>query len=416
MIRIRRCPRTHEVFVLNGVAALLAATAWLWWKTEMLLQYFYYDRLLALTHLVTLGFLTSMMMGVLHRLSPMLLKVEASSRSVARFQLVLFLVGSWGMIAHFWLGEAIGMSWSALLVLGAALLQLWNFRGLFRASSKTKWPRLFVASSLVFLLLAASLGVLLALVKAYDVRPAFLADDHLANLFAHAHLAAVGWVANMIFGFQLEIVPTTEGASSSLPLRFALLQVGTVGLTMGFLGGVSLFPFALMIVVACLWQGFSPARSFLRGRTREWDMAPLFVLAVVASMGLVLALGWPEQADPARGRVQLAYGFLGLYGFMVLTVSAVAPKLFPIWVWKERYRDEYGKHPVPGMKELPDKRLIRFANSAILLGTLSTTVSICLAFPEGLLMAATILLAGVCAFVTNLLRIVRHSLLELAPR
>ncbi len=66
--------------------SLVMATAWLFIKREYLLEHFYFSQLLALTHLVTLGFLSSLMMGVLHRLSPTLLGVGASSYWVGRAQ------------------------------------------------------------------------------------------------------------------------------------------------------------------------------------------------------------------------------------------------------------------------------------------------------------------------------------------
>jgi len=66
------------------------------WRRSLLLEYFYFAPLLALTHLATLGFLSSLMMGMLYRIAPMLLGVEARSRPVATLQLVLFLVGAWG--------------------------------------------------------------------------------------------------------------------------------------------------------------------------------------------------------------------------------------------------------------------------------------------------------------------------------
>ena len=61
------------------MVSLVLATAWLVFKRDYLLEYFYFSQLLALTHLVTLGFLSSLMMGVLHRLSPTLLGVDPSS-------------------------------------------------------------------------------------------------------------------------------------------------------------------------------------------------------------------------------------------------------------------------------------------------------------------------------------------------
>jgi hypothetical protein len=361
---------------------------------------------------VTLGFLSSLMMGMLYRLAPMLLGVEARSRRLAALQLVLFLVGAWGMISHFWMAESIGMSWSAGLVWAASVVQLVNFRGLFQSSSKSPWARRFVASSLVYFFLAASLGLVLALAKAYDVRPSFLAERHLANVFAHSHLAGVGWVLSMIFGFQLKLVPTTEGNPSSLPYRFALLHLGTLGLAGALLLEKSPAPFALALALVCGWQALGPATAFVRGRAREWELLGLVLLVLTAILGLALALGWPEESSPARGRAQLAYGFLGLFGFMALTVVTVAFKLFPIFVWKERFQPEFGTRPVPGMKDLPSQPLRIGANVATFAGSLGTAVAIFYASPGLLTLSTTVLAMGIGAFVANLFLVVRWTFLN----
>jgi hypothetical protein len=408
----RRRPRASELFVFHGLLCLVWAAVWLVWSHELLLEYFYFSRLLALTHLVTLGFLTSLMMGVLHRLSPMLLKVEARSPAVTRWQLGLFLIGTWGMVSHFWIGEWTGMSWSTFLLWAASVLQIWNFAGLFATAKKDRWARRFVAASLVNFFLAATLGVLLGLLKAYDVRPPFFSTDFLDNVFAHAHLAALGWVAMMIFGFELKLVPTTGIGARSLGTRFWLIEVGTLGLAGCLLMGVFVLPFALMIAVAVIWQLAGPARSLIQGKAREWELVPLLFLLGATVLGVGLALGWPNVEEPARARVQLAYGFLALVGFMVTTVVSVAFKLFPMWAWKERFQEHFGRKPVPGMKELASERLRVAANAGVAAGSLGTALGILFASGPTLLVATATLALGVGCFVVNFARVVRWALLD----
>jgi hypothetical protein len=244
------------------------------------------------------------------------------------------------------------------------------------------------------------------------VRPSFLAERHLGNVFAHAHLAGVGWVLSMIFGFQLKLVPTTEGSPSSLPLRFGLLHLGTLGLATAFLLETPPAPFALALAIVCGWQGFGPAKAFVTGRAREWELLALAMLGLTAALGLALAFGWPEESSPARGRAQLAYGFLGLYGFMTLTVVTVAFKLFPIFVWKERFQPEFGKKPVPGMKDLPSQTLRVGANVAVFAGSLGTAIAILAGSSGALALSTSLLAAGVAAFIVNLLLVVRWSFLD----
>jgi hypothetical protein len=418
VLGLRRRPRVEELFLLNAVFALAGAAIWVFFRRALLLEYFYFTPLLGLTHLLTLGFLSSLMMGVLYRLAPMLLGSEPASRKLASLQLVFFLVGAWGMVAHFWIGELKGMSWSAILVWLAALLQIVNFRSLFRAPPRVKapWTRRFVAASLVHFFLAASLGVALALAKAYDVRLPFLSPEPLSNVFAHAHLAGAGWVTSMIFGFQLELVPTTRQPAWSLSYRFVLFQVAVLALAASFLSDANVVPAAVALALCCLFQAFGPARALLEGRAREWELLPLFLLGLASILGVGLSLGWPDVSSPARGRAQLAYGALAILGFMTLTVVTIAFKLFPIWVWKERFRDDFGKKPVPGMKDLPSELLRRVANLAVFGGVWGMAASVYRGNETGLGLSTAVLSIGILSFVLNFLCVVRWSLLDLTYR
>ncbi|HVQ25300.1 MAG TPA: hypothetical protein VMV01_08980, partial [Planctomycetota bacterium] len=69
----------EEPFILTALLSLLAASLWMALRPELLLQFFYSPEHLALTHLVTLGFLTSLIMGVLLRVAPEALGVAPRS-------------------------------------------------------------------------------------------------------------------------------------------------------------------------------------------------------------------------------------------------------------------------------------------------------------------------------------------------
>ncbi len=392
--------------------SLVIASGWLFLKRDYLLEYFYFSQLIAITHLLTLGFLSSLMMGVLYRLSPTLLKTPPSSHRLGRVQFVLYFIGIWGMIAHFWLDETRGMSWSTFLVWVASLIQLWNFRKLFEVAGKNRWPARFVGSALVYFVLAASLGVLLGLSKGYGVRVFFLSPHHLDNVFAHAHLAGVGWVTMMIFGVELKLVPTTLGAARFLPVRFALMHLGTIGVGVSFIGGWETLPYAVMLTVACVWQIAGPLRAFFFGRAREWELLPLALLCVASGLGIVLALGHPLPTSPLRGQLQLAYGVLAILGFMVLTVVTVAFKLFPMWVWKERFQEDFGIKPVPGMKDLHSEPLRILASLALGGGVVLSVVAILISSAPLLTPAVGLIVVGVVAFVFNFATVARWGLLK----
>jgi len=390
------------------------ASMWLFERHELLLQYFYMPELLALTHLVTLGFVTSMSMGVLQRLLPTLLSVRPRSRRLAALQLGLFLIGASGLVFHFWIEEWIGMGWATLLVVAAALVQLANLRDVWPLARQGNWTARYVAAALVGLPLAASVGALIGMNKALALETSLLPASFLGALYTHIHLAAVGWVTNLIFGFQLELVPTTVGSPRWLPVRFWMLQGGLLGLAITLLfdrDGAGVF--ATLVVVAVGWHVWGPTRAFLAGRLRETALVPLWLLLLCALAGWLMATGVVPESHEARPRLQAAYGYVGLYGWFGLTIVAMAFKLFPMWVWKERFQEHFGKRPVPGMQDLYSHRLKAVADFALATGVIAVGGGALFASRDALRVGSFLALIGVLGFLANFVRMARWELLKL---
>ena len=403
-----------EPFILVAMPSLVGASVWLWQRHALLLEYFYMPELLALTHLVTLGFVTSISMGVLPRLLPTLLSVQPRSRRLAALQFGLFLVGASGMVFHFWIEEWIGMGWATLLVVAAGLVQLANLRDVWPLARQGNWTARYVAAALVGLPLAASVGALIGMNKALALESSLLPASFLGALYAHIHLAAVGWVINLIFGFQLELVPTTGGAARWLPVRFWMLQGGVLGLAAALLFDLpGAGAFATLVVVAVGWHVLGPTRAFLAGRLRELALVPMWLLFLCAVAGWLMATDLVPESHEARSRLQAAYGYVGLYGWFGLTIVAMAFKLFPMWVWKARFQEHFGKRPVPGMKDLYSHRLKAVADAALATGVVAVGGGALLASRAALQIGTLLALVGVVGFLANFVRMARWELLKL---
>jgi len=409
----REARRLEEPFILFAMASLLAGTIWLNLRYPLLLGFYYSSELLAITHTLTLGFVTSIIMGVFHRLAPMALMVMPRSRALARLQFWCYAIGVLGMISHFALGRWNGLAWSAWMVLVAAVIQLYNWRDVFVVARRGDWVARFVATSQVYFLAAAALGVFLASAKAFPGWVRWSHGTFVTQLYAHVHLAALGWVTNMIFGFHLRLWPRTQGARDWIPLRYVFLQTGVLGMTVTWLFDTgNRIPFALLVVAAVIWQAWGPTLALVRGRARDWELVPMGVLFCVAVAGLILASGWPSESDPLRLRLQFAYGFAGLWGWFVLSITVFAFKLFPMWVWQERFQADFGRVPVPGMRQLASERLRSIANLSLSFGVAGTAFAIGGGWELLLRIALASLLLGVLAFLANFYRVARWAIMR----
>ena len=85
--------------------------------------FFYQPRVLAVTHTLTLGWISLAIIGVLYRFVPALTKHQVRRPWMAKLQVATFLIGASGLVSHFWIGSLSGMAWSAgVLVLSVMLL------------------------------------------------------------------------------------------------------------------------------------------------------------------------------------------------------------------------------------------------------------------------------------------------------
>ena len=107
------------------------------------------------------------------------------------------------MVGHFWINTYDGMAWSAGFVSAAmAWVGLRAWRGL--PGSTAPWPvTLHVGLAFFNILAAALLGILIG----FDRSRGFLGVSPLAAMFAHAHLAAIGWATMMVVGLSVPADP-----------------------------------------------------------------------------------------------------------------------------------------------------------------------------------------------------------------
>jgi hypothetical protein len=186
------------------------------------------------------------------------------------------------------------------------------------------------------------MGVLLGFDKVYRFLPGFV----LANVVAHAHLAAVGWAAMMVVGIGYRMLPMVLPArmpAGRTPYASAiLLETGALGL---FATLVCRSAWSALFAAAAA-AGFiafaAHVAVMLRHRLPrprglpavDYAMRHAFLafasLAVTVVLGATLALREPSELTM---RAALAYGVFGLVGFLAQMVAGMQTRLLPLLAW-----------------------------------------------------------------------------------
>ena len=356
-------------------------------------SFFYQPRLLALTHVLTLGWVSLTIQGVLYRYVPGLTKQPVPYPRLAVVQWATFVLGAVGLVAGFWTHRwAASAAAAAVLVASSILLcsEMWPM--LLRA------PRRGVAEiglllSTAFLVLAATLGMLLAADK---LRP-LVSGSLLTNLGAHAHLAALGWVGTTIAALSFRFLPAfllpevdLTAAARRLVVALGVAVVVLVGALLArsdVARAAAAALTALIVSYAVLVLRLVSSRRMPMDWTAWHAVTGAAWVVFCGLAGFVLARH--GASDELGARLAAAYGVAGIVGWMSNLIVGVSYKLFPGFV--AAARSQRGRPPVPLATLAVPNALPPIAFAALNLGTLLVVLGLLAAEPLALALGGGLL-------------------------
>lgn len=389
-----RLPGSHFTtalifLVLGGVGLVVVAP-------ELAAGAFLSPRVTGVTHLFTLGWITTSIMGALYQILPVALEREVRWPRVAQATLALhgpgLLVFVSGLALHRpgWTVPGAVLMASGILVFAA------NLAATLRAAPRRDltWRALALAD--LFLVLTVLLGLSLAA----NLRWPFLGADRVVALAVHLHVALVGWVLLVMVGVGHKLLPMflLSHDADERPGRWAVgfLAGGTaLLLALHHTPGpwVRVLPAPLMVAGAGAF--LLQARGFFRHRRRPaLDAGMRSVAASLGILGCAVALG-SVLAGTGFARPSLATAYVAaLILGISLFVAAHYYKIVPFLVWYHRYAPRAGKGPVPTVAELYSARGAAWAGVLLTGGAVALVGGVALAAALPVRIGAAVLLAG----------------------
>jgi hypothetical protein len=204
--------------------------------------------------------------------------------------------------------------------------------------------------------------VLLGFDKVHHFLPGYV----LANVFAHAHLAAVGWAVMMVVGIGQRLLPMM--LPSAVPAGWrtwaapVLVEAGVVLLFLALVLRSPVAGAAALVIVA----GIALFLSQVFWMTRHSRPAPAalarpdvgtlhamtaFVyLALSVVLGVTLAFA---PASPWTLQAAVVYGVFGLVGFLSQLIVGIEARLLPMFAWYWAFAKTGFEGPVPSPHEMP---------------------------------------------------------------
>ncbi len=328
---------------------------------------------LVTVHLLTLGWLSVLMLGALHQFVPVITGKGKAAGVSALFSLLAILFGLAAMEAGF-LALGGDLPAAALLFLplggglvfcGAAIAAADFARLLWQARPLSLSAR-FLFCGLLFLFAALGLGITLGLAFAaprFFPSPAIFGEGlklHLlAGLFGWFTLTAMGVSYRLLSMFTL--APEERGA-----LGNAVLLASAGGLwaawLLAFLAALGAPVPGAATAAALIVTGFGfalylfdMARLYRARRRQKLELNALMAIASLAFLAIALLCALLFSLFGFDERLLGALAYLFLFGWLSGLGLSQLYKIVPFLTWLQRYGPVLGKRPVPRVQDLVDE-------------------------------------------------------------
>lgn len=395
-------------FVASTIYLLAGTIGLLWIAPELSAGQYLSPHVAGITHLFTLGWLTTTIFGALCQLLPVALGSPLPWPRLADIGFWLYAPG----VAVFATGvattdEAVRTIGVLLVVVGILVIVTNLATALLQATRRdVTWAA--VALALTFLVSTLVLGVTLV----HNLETGFIAEARLRVLATHLHVALVGWILIMIVGVSHRLLPmfllAHGGDTRWTRPALALLAGGVAVLAVGLLAALSVAAWIGLLLIECGIACFlRQACAFYRVRVRRkldvglrFAFSALMFLAATAVLGpLVLALG------ATHPHLAVIYIVVGVLGGLVLYVIGFFYKIVPLLAWTGRFRGRMGKGPVPTVAQMYSARLAYAQLGLMAAGVLALAAGIAFGEVHLTRCGAALLVSGMIVFVVQLVGI-----------
>lgn len=391
------------VFLLLGSAGLVAAAP------QLAQGAFPAPRVIAVTHLFTLGWITTSIMGALYQFLPVALGEPVRSVRAGHAAFVLYVPG----LLLFVGGLAFGAH-TAMLVGAAAfgtgiVVFAGNLGATLRRSLRRDVTWWALACANAFLIVTLLLGLALA----GNLRWGYLGAGRFGAVGTHLHVALAGWVLLVMVGVAQRLLPMfllSHGADT----RAAKLAVALIASGTGILAVLHHAPPIIarwtpaVLIGAGLVSFLVQAALFYRRRHRPaLDPGMRLAAAALVVLALTLVFAAPVLSSVATPRLATAYVTSAILGIS-LFVAAHYYKIVPFLVWYHRFGPLAGRQPVPRVGDLYSSPIASGAGACLAAGALLLIVSVTIGLATLATIAAAVFAAGAATEASQMLILARR--------
>lgn len=337
-------PTHHRVvvpFYAYAAVCLLVATVMVFFSSAELTGQHFQPKIIAITHLMALGWCTMIIFGASHQLIPVLIETELYSTRLAMLTFLFAAAGIPILVYGFFVFDL-----SVWVIIGGSLINLAiisyviNLMLSFKRKPKTDIHAMFIFTASLWLLLTTLLGLLLAINFSQQI----LTQDSLHFLTLHAHLGIAGWFLLLVLGVGSKLIPmfliSKYENSRLLYVTYFLINGALITfIALFFLtnGNGYAIPAALIAVALAIF-GYYCIRCYKERLRKRVDKPVQLSLVSVAAMAvpmMILFLIIYFFPEAGKNNIVTLYGITIFFGWLTAIIFGMTFKTLPFIIWNK---------------------------------------------------------------------------------
>lgn len=378
-------------FYAYAAVSILVGTVLLLFNTDVLELGFHHPHILAITHVMTLGWGTMTILGASYQLLPVLIEGELESDFLGYLTFILSAIGIPILVIGFYIFHT---GWvlktGAVIVNLGVLCYVVNVLLSSFKSKKRNVHAWFILTASLWLFSTTFYGLLLV----WNFNTPFLGNDSWNYLTIHAHLGLIGWFLLLVVGVGSRLIPlfmiSKYANDKLLWWIYALVNLSLVSFLFfrGYRAASFYYYISIMLVligvILFIIFCFKARKGRIRKNVDEQVKASL--ISVTMMLLPILTLITVLFILPASNfsNIVLLYGFCILFGWITAIIFGMTFKTLPFIVWSKVYKGLGHTGRIPAPKDMFSDRVF----SAMIVSYLSGFVL----FSIGLIILNQILL------------------------
>lgn len=412
--------KTANIVMLHYITAsilFLVICCLVLFSYQSFIGHYFHPKLLAITHITTLGWISMVIIGSLYQLAPVISNSKLFSLKLAQVSYLLILIGTIMLAYCFWqfnVGYLLQAT-SSLLFIGISLFTFNIFLTTHKADEKNIESD-FLVSSVIWFWMTVFLGVLLA----FNFRYTFLPKEHIYFLKIHAHIGLVGWFLCLIIGVASRLVPMflISGKLNKKRLNYAyyLLNVGLLGFIIDsiFFNGINRsFIYVIPIVISLVLFLMYIKEAYQNRLKKNLDIGLkhtfISFILIIIPVSIWVILKTIITDEKIKNQLSIALTFSILFGFISLLILGQTFKNLAFISWLKNYQNYSGNAQAPLPKDIYSESIANIQLYAFLAGFFTALTGIIVSCENLILIGAICLIVAAVLYNINVFKIVFHK-------